>query len=98
MTLDLLDSPLGTDCTAVATLGSSCATSSAPASDATRMTSNTASPSAAPSDETNADADERAERLRHARSLGAGHFIKDFGHPLGLASALRFVELVIAPK
>lgn len=61
------------------------------------MTSNTASPSAAPSDETNADADEWAERLRHVRSLGAGHFIKDFGHPLNLASALRFVELVIAP-
>jgi len=44
-----------------------------------------------------AASEEWVERLTHLRSLGAEHFIMDFGHPLDVEPVLRFAEQVIGP-
>ncbi|MFK8025694.1 MAG: LLM class flavin-dependent oxidoreductase [Ilumatobacter sp.] len=44
-----------------------------------------------------ADSEAWVERLAHLSGLGASHFIMDFGHPLDVEPALRFIEQVIAP-
>jgi alkanesulfonate monooxygenase SsuD/methylene tetrahydromethanopterin reductase-like flavin-dependent oxidoreductase (luciferase family) len=46
------------------------------------------------SDETS---EQWVERLSHLSELGVSYFVMDFGHPLQLDPALRFVEQVIAP-
>jgi alkanesulfonate monooxygenase SsuD/methylene tetrahydromethanopterin reductase-like flavin-dependent oxidoreductase (luciferase family) len=47
--------------------------------------------------ETDADSQQWLERLTHLGELGVTHFVMDFGHPLQVEPALRFIEQVINP-
>ncbi len=47
--------------------------------------------------ESDTESDAWVERLSHLCELGVEHFIMDFGHPLHVEPALRFIEQVIAP-
>lgn len=47
--------------------------------------------------ESDAEAEQWLERLRHLGALGVTYFVLDFGHPLVVEPALRFAEQVINP-
>ena len=47
--------------------------------------------------ESDAASEQWVERLAHLSALGIGHVVLDFGHPLAVEPAQRFVEQVIAP-
>ncbi len=45
--------------------------------------------------ETDAESEAWVEKLLHRRGLGAEYFVMDFGHPLTVEPALRFIEQVM---